>query len=51
LKSGAGNDDPDRRLKDITKNEWGFPFLFKISEPEDFEYAFKLIQAAYQAAT
>ncbi len=50
LKTGASNADIDHRLRDITSNDWGFPFLFKINTPEDIEYAFNLIQAAYQAA-
>lgn len=49
LKSGASQGDNEKRLRDITGHQWGFPWLFKIEKPDDFEYALQLFQAAYES--
>jgi hypothetical protein len=48
FKGGDTIDDPDERVKDIRSYQWGYPWAFEMTGPNDVAYAFKLLKDAYE---
>lgn len=46
FKGGETVDDPARRVKDIRRYQWGYPWAFELADTDSVDYAFKLLKAA-----